>query len=357
MLLWDAILLAAGVGSSVLSRFIDSAQVKTIITAPQLLINYSVHLILSCKFNFIRQWMQTSIGPLTSALFSSEFAGSVVLSEGDHEVGHIMRRRVLWLISCWSYHISSDMLPGILQLLTAVLAQVEHGGDVVTMIQAIDTLKAITETESFRASMIEGVFPALVRSMCHLTTRLEESEFQARVVDLIADLVLLMGVRVRPVLQPITTHLCALWTAAGDEAPVKGPVLSALGKLVRSAGMASDGLHSVLLPLIASVFSDNELAFLVPDACVLWQALVRDAAVYSASMDTILKLAIPILLQNDDFQIHESPLLKSLMLILESYAVVGGQQVIVLALLTNYAIYIFTLVIIFFASLLYSTLL
>lgn len=153
ILLLDAMFLAAGVGNSVLSQFIDSAM-----------------------------WMQGSVAPLTNALFSSEFAGAVSLSDdSDDGVAYVLRRRLLWLLSCWSYHISPDMLPGIVQLLTAVLSQAGNGGDIVTMLQAIDTLNAITQTESFRSSMLVDKFPTLVESMCLLTTRLEESEHQAKV--------------------------------------------------------------------------------------------------------------------------------------------------------------------------------
>jgi hypothetical protein len=135
-----------------------------------------------------------------------------------------------------------------------------------------------------------------------------------------------MGTRVRPVLQPITSHLCSLWSACGPGS-VKSSILLTLGRIVRSAGMASDSFHLVLLPLIASVFSDSESAFLLPDACALWQVIARDSGAYSSSLDTLLKIAIPILIQNEDFMIPESPVRKSLMIILESYAIVGGQTV------------------------------
>jgi hypothetical protein len=153
ILLLDAMFLAVGVGNSVLSQYIDSAV-----------------------------WMQGSIAPLTNALFSSEFAGALSLSDDSAEgVAYVLQRRLLWLLSCWSYHISPDMLPGIVQLLTAVLSQAGKGGDVVTMLEAIDTLNAITQTDNFRSSMLVDKFPALVESMCVLTTRLEESEHQAKV--------------------------------------------------------------------------------------------------------------------------------------------------------------------------------
>lgn len=146
-------------------------------------------------------------------------------------------------------------------------------------------------------------------------------------VDLIAELVLLMGTRVRPVLHPITSHLCTLWSASGPGAPVKSSILFTLSRIVRSAGMASDSFHPVLLPLVASVFSDSESAFLVPDACALWQGIARDSVAYSPSLDTLLKIAIPILIQNEDFCVPESSVRKSLMIILESYAIIGGQAV------------------------------
>ena len=239
-----------------------------------------------------------------------------------------MRRRLLWLLSTWAYFLPTEMLPHIVQLLRVVLDPRQQTSDTVVMIQAIETLKAITLKEEFKTQMLVPEFPALIESMCQLTLSLEDSEHRAKVVDLMGELVLLIGPGIVPILAPIYAHLCDLWQSAEVHSPIRSSVLDTLTRIVRCCGLASDSFHESLQPLLSAVFSHSELDFVRKEACALWLAVVRGADNYSSHLDTIFKEGVPRLFssENEDFAEPDSELMKSVMIIVEAYAVIGGEH-------------------------------
>ena len=135
-------------------------------------------------------WLQASISPLVSLMVSNKQMGAVSGSDGDDQYAHIMLRRLLWLLCCWSYLIPPAMLPDICKLLHAILDMSLKGKnteepDVVVMFQVVATIQAITNVESFTSDMIVNEFSALVENLCGFTLLLGDSDHRAQVVDLI----------------------------------------------------------------------------------------------------------------------------------------------------------------------------
>ena len=120
----------------------------------------------------------------------------------------IVTRRILWVLSCWSYLISPEILPDVLELIRSVIDPLNANSDVVTKYQATVTLKSVIETENFKSSMLINLYPTFVQSLCQFTLNLEECENRSTVVNLIGDIVYIMGCRVRTMLEPVSyTHL------------------------------------------------------------------------------------------------------------------------------------------------------
>ena len=294
ILFWDSIFHCAGLDALTLKDYID-----------------------------IPQWMMASIGPLLAVMLSSKMAGAV---DVDGTPAQVMRRRLLWLLSCLSYHIPQELLPHVLSLLFSVLDHTTRSSDTVTMIQATQTLGAIIETYSFHSSMLVGSFPALVQSLCALTLQLESCEARSSVVDLIGQLLLKMGVRIRPILQPVALHLHTLWTSAEAMSPVRNSVLEALSHMVRSAGASSDSLEPLVLPMLVTIFNQEDTG-VWREAKELWLGLVRAASAYSLDMDALFKVVMPIIVSVDseDLVPGSSAELRTLMMITEAYALLGRE--------------------------------
>ena len=202
----------------------------------------------------------------------------------------IVTRRILWVLSCWSYLISPEILPDVLELIRSVIDPSNANSDVVTKYQATVTLKSVIETENFKSSMLINLYPAFVQSLCQLTLNLEECENRSSVVNLIGDIVYIMGCRVRTMLQPIASHLCALWKDCEPTSPVKSSILDTLARLIKASGRTSDVLHPALFSLIADVLGHEGAFFARKEACSLWLALIRDTSVYSVDLDNFFKM-------------------------------------------------------------------
>lgn len=200
-------------------------------------------------------------------------------------------------------------------------------GDKVVMIQSIVTLRAVIQCQDFKSSMLIKEFPGLIQNMCNFTLKLEDSDHRAEVVELMGELVLFMGTRIAPILEPIYTYLCNLWSQADMHSPVRTSVLDSLTRIVRSSGLASDSFHPTIHPLITAVFSHEQLGFVRSEGCDLWLAVVRGADKYTPELDAMFKESIPHLFtaDNQDFAKPDSELMHSVMMVMEAYATIGGE--------------------------------
>ena len=141
--------------------------------------------------------------------------------------------------------------------------------------------------------MLISEFPPLIESMCQFTLMLEDNSHRSKVVELMGELVLLMGPKIIPTLAPIYGHLCNLWQSADVDSPVRTSVLDTLTNIVRCCGLASDSFHETLHPLVSTVFSHSQLDFVRKDTCALWLAVVRGAENYTPQLDSMFKEGIP----------------------------------------------------------------
>ena len=116
--------------------------------------------------------------------------GVVASSDDDSQFAHIMLRRLLWLLCCWSYLIPPGMLPDICKLLNAILdmslkRKDSEEPDIVVTFQVVTTIQTIINVEGFTPDMIINDFSALAENLCGFTLLLGDSEHRAMVVDLI----------------------------------------------------------------------------------------------------------------------------------------------------------------------------
>ena len=88
------------------------------------------------------------------------------------------------------------------------------------------------------------------------------------------ELVIVIGTQIQPIMEPICIHLSNLWQTTDVHSPVRASVLLTLTQIVRCSGMASDGLHQIMHPLLSSVYSNEQMSFLRGEASLLWYVVV-----------------------------------------------------------------------------------
>lgn len=135
-------------------------------------------------------WLQASISPLISLMLNNKQIGAVASDENDGQLAHVMLRRLLWLLCCWSYLIPTQMLPDVCKLLYAILdmslkRKDSEEPDIVVIFQLVNTIQTMTNVESFKPEMIINDFSLLAENLCAFTLLLGDSEHRAMVVDLI----------------------------------------------------------------------------------------------------------------------------------------------------------------------------
>lgn len=264
VLFWDAVFLSTGLGNYTLGDRIDA-----------------------------NEWLVGVLAPLMTALLASPMAGSL------QDCQQLLRTRLLWLIKCWLYSFDKSMLDKLVALISAMLAP-SAGSDVVSSIEGVRLVQAIVDSKMCSPDMLAPVLLQLFESLCALTVRLEDSELRAEIVVVLGDLVQLSGVEgLVPVLQPLSVHLCSLWTAAGTEqqSPVRASIMDCISHMVRTAGAASPALHSVAGPvLVAALSGTDESAYLFKESLALLLAVVRNCPHdgFSESLDALLPAALSI---------------------------------------------------------------
>ena len=247
----------------------------------------------------VSTWLQSSIAPLVSLMVNDRQIGAVASSDGDDQLAHVMLRRLLWLLCCWSYLIPPAMLPDICKLTHSILDMSlknkdSQEPDVVVMFQVIITIQTITNVQDFTSDMIVNEFSALVENLCGFTQLLGDSDHRAQVVDLIGmyiffinmnfyiysklypkfyllgELILIIGVGIQPIMEPICMYLSQLWSSTDPHSPVRSSILLTLQQIIRCSGIASDVLHPIAHTLLTSVYTDESLNFLRGEASLLW---------------------------------------------------------------------------------------
>ena len=262
------------------------------------------------------EWFSRVIGPLISSLVN---AGS---SEGVES--QVLLLRLVWLCSCWAHTIDTGLMPPLLDLFIAILVNTSRS-DAAVRLTTIDTLLTMLHNDSLSSSLLLDRFIQLIEVLCPLASTFQESESMSKVVELVAALIASAGPRLRPLLSALAMHLQSLWLSSDPSSPLKLALIQALTNLVKVAREDSIELHSLLVPVLGFATSGSDhSSFLTEEGLNLWLAVVRNAGSYSANLDELFRINVPALITAELIALHDHDKARTFMLIVESYAILGG---------------------------------
>jgi hypothetical protein len=273
------------------------------------------------------EWLTNAAGPMLNNLLSHRAAGAIAC---DRSYIQLLRSRLIWLIGCWSYKFEGGVLPQVLSMLVSICEE-SSGSDVVTMMNAVDTISSILDTEFFDAAMLIPVLVRLIEALCFLTLNgLSEGDCMSTVIDLVRKLINIMGVNLKPLLSPLSHHLGVLWNGSDSNSLLRNSILDTLTEMVKQAGESSVELYDLAIPLIEFSLTNldsNEESYLIKDGISLWLVLARNIPIghYNEQLDSLVKKYLISIFINENNEFD----LKDIMLILEAYVISGGSTFLI----------------------------
>lgn len=260
-------------------------------------------------------WFRRVVGPLVSALTAAA---------GASDEPQVLLFRLVWLCSCWAHAVDPALMPPVVDLFIAILAE-DSSCDAAVLLQTIDTLGNLLANQTLSSALLLERFIRLVEVLCPLASSLNESEGKSKVIELLSALMAALGSHLRPLLVPLALHLQSLWIGSDPSSPVKLSLVQALVNVVRVARESSSDLHSLLVPVLAySTSGADQSTFLAEEAVNLWLAVVRNATGYSQHLDELFRIGAPSLLAAELVQFTDPDKARVFMLVVESYVILGG---------------------------------
>ena len=287
---WDSVFLCAGLGASQIGQQIDATL-----------------------------WLRSVLGPFGLQLLSHVQAGSLQTGQ------QILRHRLLWLLRCWFYQFDSTCHSDLLDFAVSMLDPANES-DIVVSMEACRLVETALDADVLSAELLAPMLVNLVDNLVKLANRLVDADPQATIVGVIGKLVQYTGLAIRPVVPMLMTQFATLWRQSESPSPLQPTILEVFAIMVNSGGEAADGLVTELCPLIAMACSgSDDSSFLINDGVLLWLALMRNLSVtaYTPLLDELLRHCFGGIFSTGNSEISGDTL-RDLMLVCESYAILGG---------------------------------
>ena len=258
-------------------------------------------------FNF-EYWFNASLGPCLKLLLTSQSPQLPIL-----------RRRIIWLVTCNAHQIKVTSHLNPLGMLASALAPQNDICLRLTAVQAMDALLPQCEdTPNLLRSIAEPAAPALYQ----LTNDCTEVESQTLCLDLLSNLITYTGMTggslSNDFLNTIVTPLSSIWNSSVDQnLLLKRSVLAILSCVASFVGPESCSvLYPLALPMIDDSFAKAENVFLVEEALKIWWTFLRLSKAYDPMLGKLFIRAAEL---SKDLE-H----IVCIMRITEHYIILGG---------------------------------
>ena len=298
LVMWDAVYLCTGLGAHVISK----------------------------QFN-PTEWLASSIGPLLNNITTS-CGRTGMLKNGQQ----LIRFRFMWLLACWNYLFDAGILQTLLSTLVTTF-DFQYNSDIPTLVGGANALKSLLYNENFSSELLNPVLVPLVQSLCALASNLQESENRSQIVELISELVKILGTDVQPMLPPLASHLGTLWASCDSNSPLRATIIEAMTEIVKAAGPHSLELHNEAMQLISYAISTNEGNYLVKEGVTLWLAVSRNIPPggYNQALDELAKAGLTNITENiSTSDVNEATeMIKELLCVMEAYAIISGRSFLI----------------------------
>lgn len=199
----------------------------------------------------------------------------------------VIRRRFLWLISCFAHKVDLSSPNHPVCLLVSELSGDQDACVRLTTCQSLEALLPYCEE---RPDLIQSTVELVIPVVYDLTGQCSEVENRMMCLELISTLINYVRVTRGDIsnntLNVIVSPLTSIWTnAVGQNLLLKRNVLSVVSSVASYVGPSQASiLHPIGLPMIDDCFQCDDCAFLVEDALKLWLTFLRLTTEYDTNL-------------------------------------------------------------------------
>ena len=268
-------------------------------------------------------WFTEHLAP-----FLSEDVGGGVGGVGGGGAGDtgalarlVLRRRIVWLISCWRAEIPTELLPPLYDVLVSLI--VTRGNGVMVRLAAVATLHSLVDDWDFDADVfvVNDRVAQLVPALYDMLGVVSELDTALKVISLLSLVVERIGPRVQSSLDAVVGPLPALWSCNSDNGLMQARILGVLRLLVAGVGEESVALMEIVVPAVETAVdvARPENLYLVEEGTHLWLEFMQQlpSGVYSDELHALFS-HLPLVLET------HLDLVKPGMGLVEAYALIGN---------------------------------
>ena len=214
--------------------------------------------------------------------------------EQQHQLP-ILRRRILWLVSCNAHQVPISSPHNPLGMVASVLSQTQN--DVCVRLTAVEAMEALlTQCES-ETQILHSIAEPTIPALFQLTNECVEVESRSSCLSLISTLITYVGVTgghlTNDILNTIVLNLTSIWEISIDQnLLLKRNVLTILSCVASLVGPDQAALlYPLALPIIDDSFAREENVFLVEEALTLWLVFLRLSKGYDSLLGILFARA------------------------------------------------------------------
>ena len=349
---WDAIYLCAGLGVAELAPWVDrqtdeltdgGSEEGVTPTPPT--------------------WLALVCGPLLYTLCVPPSADAIG-SFGGIDGCPVLKLRVFWLLQCWAFTLDRAAVEQVIRMLVhdismaanTDLSMTKSGSNVhvVTQLQAINTLATMISLPNFRSSVITENPTPLLEGLRVMTLQLRTVDFRARVVEVLGEIIIVLGAASRSIASPLILHLWSLWspnsmsfsqdmitnkksnqTLDEDYLSISNAlellhpaILETTSCIVKSVGSLSVTLHQYVYPMVQQIVgtADQERHGF-QQGITLWLTMVRNTYEVSVDMIQLLNGFISAIIHRGDALKGQQETIEFIMTC-QSYIITGQNNIL-----------------------------
>ncbi|GFS79489.1 importin-11 [Nephila pilipes] len=208
---------------------------------------------------------------------------------------HIIRRRVIWLIGQWvGVKMSPEMRPLLYEVILQLLGSDEN---LIVRLAASNALKVSVDDFEFSIEQFLPYLEKNIAALFHLLKEVKECDLKMSVLHVLSLIIERVGTEVRPYAEALSQYLPQLWNNCGDHNMLRCAIISCYIHMVEGLITLSEGLHPLLLPMIAlsTDVAQPPHVYLLEDGLDLWWAVLDNTSAYSEELLSLASNIMPLL--------------------------------------------------------------
>ncbi|XP_014244545.1 importin-11 [Cimex lectularius] len=217
----------------------------------------------------------------------------------QHENYKVLRKRIIWLIGCWTgIKISPDLFPLVYSTLINFLKPEE---DMVIRLTSANTIKSVIDIFEFNIDKFLEYLEPTFYSLFNLLKEAKECDTKMRILHVLYFIIERVDHCIEPYYNNLVQYLPVLWEESEPHNMLRCAVVTTLVNLVKALGKLNHSVevYNFILSIISLSTDVNEKCnvYLLEDGLELWQAVIENIPGPSNAILQLYK-NMPALLEN-----------------------------------------------------------